>query len=92
MQSDKPKEKDFVDFMTVLGAEGAGEAQSQPNQKEARRQRLEQNFEPLIDSQVHMDVVGENMTITVNKEGDTIKSLDIECHCGRKSRLIFDYE
>jgi hypothetical protein len=29
--------------------------------------------------------------LVINKEGDTIVSIDVECGCGRKSRIVFDY-
>ena len=92
MMSNKKDSEEFVDFLSILKDGGHAEEPGIVNQKEANKKRLEQSFSPLIDNEIHMDVVGENMKITVNKEETAIKSIDIECRCGCKSRLLFEYE
>jgi len=69
----------FVDFLSYTG----GGVEN--NDKDGD----EDNFVPLIVEKIE----GKNkkMNIKVNRAGDIIKSIDIECECGNKSRIIIDY-
>ncbi len=92
MAANKKEAEEFIDFLSIVKDDKSIEEPGIVNQKEANKKRLEQSFLPLIDSEIHTDITGENMKITVNKENETIKSIDIECRCGCKSRVIFEYE
>ena len=69
----------FVDFLSYTG----GGVEN--NDKDGD----EDNFVPLIVEKIE----GKNkkMNIKVNRTGDIIESIDIECECGNKSRIIIDY-
>jgi len=69
----------FVDFLSYTG----GSVEN--NDKDGD----EDNFVPLIVEKIE----GKNkkMNIKVNRTGDIIESIDIECECGNKSRIIIDY-
>lgn len=92
MPSTKTQDEGFIDFISYIEENGDAKKVEQLGSKQIQMKRLEQSFIPLLDTMDHSDIVGENMKLVVNKEGDTIISIDIECGCGRKSRLVFEYE
>lgn len=92
MPSTKAQDEGFIDFISYIEENGDAKKVEQFGSKQIQMKRLEQSFIPLVDTMDHSDIVGENMKLVVNKEGDTIISIDIECGCGRKSRLVFEYE
>jgi len=77
------KNADSDDFVNIFSYTGGGVENNDKNKDE-------DNFVPLIVEEIE----GKNkkMNIKVKRTGDIIESIDIECECGNKSRIVIDYD
>ena len=70
---------EFIDFFPYT------ESSVENNDKE----KDEENFIPLMEEKIEGE--NEKIRVKVNHREDIIESIDIECSCGNKSRIIIDY-
>ena len=92
MPQDKAPDQAFSEFVSYVEEKNETDELEQLGSKELQKKRLEQSFIPLLDTLDHSDIVGDQMKLVINKDGDTIVSIDVECGCGKKSQIVFDYE
>ena len=76
----------FVDFLSGASDDDVDEFDKTPD----RKKQAEDIFIPLIAEQVVNN--DQKMKVSVNRNGDIIESIDIECECGRTTKIIIEYE
>ena len=81
--------EDFVDFLSVPpeeeGAEAPKEAFSEAYPDESTGSAPSENFKQGAERV-------EEMWVKINKKGEVIDSIDVECLCGRKINISFNYD
>ena len=78
--------EDFVDFLS-----GASEDEADGEDKaQGGRKHPDDNFIPLIAESVANN--DQKIKVNVNRDGDIIESIDIECECGCSTKIIIEYE
>jgi len=81
--------EDFVDFLSVPPQEEGGpkgeEVFSEEISDEAPSPQKGEGF-PQGAEKV------EEMWVKVNKKGEVIDKIDVECLCGRKISIVFNYD
>jgi len=85
-----PKEEEFADL--VVSNKG-GSFADDPNidLKKEREEKKKNEFVPLMPISRDIETHGEEIKIKVNRNGDVIESIDVECECGKKTQILFDY-
>jgi len=80
--------EEFIDFLSIP-----------PDEEDRKKEKG--NFREIVNNEsgttetvesFHHDVdSAEEMWVKVNRKGEVIDKIDIECLCGRKITIVFDY-
>ena len=84
VQDSPQNNDDFVDL--VSGPEGL--PQVEPGAEDEDRTE----FSDMVRESSSEDLTHGDFTVTVNKSGDAVESIDVTCQCGKKTRILLDYQ
>lgn len=85
------KDEGFIDFLSYTGGNIEGDTTDKvDDDKKVNLQKVgEDNFIPLITEEFKQE--DQKIKVKVNRIGNNIESIDLECECGNKLRIIIDY-
>lgn len=85
------KDEGFLDFFSYTGGgvEGDTKDKGDDSEKVDLHKVKENDFIPLITEDFKQE--NQKIKVKVNRNGDIIESIDLECECGNKLRIIIDY-
>ncbi|NVM04780.1 MAG: hypothetical protein HWN67_20840 [Candidatus Helarchaeota archaeon] len=84
---------DFLDFFSYSGSGVEEKAQDKDKITEnmdSNKKKEVDNFIPFIAEEIERK--NRKMNINVNRTGDIIESIDIECECGNKTKIMIEYD
>lgn len=84
MPDSKSNNDDFIDLVPEL------DDASEPDPAAVRGDVPD--FVDLVHDVSSDDLSQGDFTVTVNKTGDVVWSIDIECQCGKKTRILLEYD
>ena len=82
-------EEDFKDFISFFDKQTSEKNDSDvpPSEETVDSEEIEQ-VEPNVS-----EVIEENgIKLKINRDENTVKSIDVFCQCGKKARIDFEYE
>ena len=82
-------EEDFKDFISFFDKQTSekNDSDAPSSEDNGDTEEIEQ-----VDPKVS-EVIEENgITLKINREENTVKSIDVFCQCGKKARIDFEYE
>jgi len=88
----KSKDEGFIDFFSYTGGGIEGDTKDKGNdsKKVDLHKVSEDDFIPLITEEFKQE--NQKIKVKVNRNEDIIESIDLECECGNKLRIIIDYK